>query len=308
MIAWLKANTGLHFFQLAISTVLLKEVLQLRWTQSLKKMKLPIVFLVFLAVHVCGGARILFMGVLGSVSHKRFYMPIAESLAERGHDITVVSSFAPVGKPVKNIREIVVDLSDLLESYDYFEIHNFRGLINIFAMHYIFGDVMVNIYDRLIQNQEFRQLQHNEKFDLVVVDGVFNEFSLPIADSFKVPIITVGPIIDIMVTNMGTPRHFASYPYIWTDHSDQMSYRQRLSNTISSILGQVAREYFIVNPLNSKIQKDFPQMRTIQEVEKDISLCIVNSNPAYNFIRPLPPTVIEVNGLHMKLPKPLPSV
>ena len=271
-------------------------------------MKLPIVLLVFIVVHVCGGARILFMGILGTVSHKRFYMPMAESLAERGHNVTVVSRFAPAGEPIENIREIVVDLSVLYGSVDYFNVRSFRGIISIVPIYITFGRKMQNIYDILMQHQEFRLLLQNEKFDLVVVDACINEFIYPIADTWKVPIVTVSPIIENMVVNMGTPRHLASFPGLWSEGSDRMSFRERLSNTIGTMISVVARKYFILHALNSKIQKDFPHMRTIQEVEKDISLCIVNSNPAYNFLRPLPPTVIEVTGIHIKPPKPLPSV
>ena len=60
-------------------------------------------------------------------------------------------------------------------------------------------------YDSLINNQEFRQMVGNERFDLITVDGTLNEFSLPIADLWKVPIITVSPLMGPLAVALGTP-------------------------------------------------------------------------------------------------------
>lgn len=271
-------------------------------------MKLLTVFLVYLAAHACSGARILFMGAIGTVSHKRFYMPIAEGLAERGHNVTVVSPFTPKGKPIENIREIVVD--DMIESasVDYFYMRKFRGILLLVAKHWIIGEVELDAYEKLMRNQKFRQLQRDEKFDLIVADVIFNEFSLPIIDSWQVPIVGVSPTHGHALNTLGSPRQIASFPSLWTDYNDQMSYSQRFIHTIGTIVALLTRDLFILNPLNSKIRKDFPEMRTIQEIEKDISLCLINSNPSYSWPRPFPPYIIEVNAMYIEHRKPLSSV
>jgi len=106
---------------------------------------------------------------------------------------------------------------------------------------------------------------------------------------------------------MGVPYHTASHPSTWTAFDNQMTFSQRLLNTLELTLALAARKLFIINPLNSRIRKDFPEARTIQEVERDVSLLIITGHPTLNFVRPLPPTVIELSHTHIKPIKPLPA-
>ena len=53
----------------------------------------------------CFSERILFLTPVGSKSHKFAFMPIAEELASRGHQVTVVSPYK-ASKSITNIREI----------------------------------------------------------------------------------------------------------------------------------------------------------------------------------------------------------
>ena len=279
-------------------------------------MQLSSVFLVFLALYSCDGARILVIGPFGSASHKFFYMPIAEGLAEKGHHVTVVTSFPPKEKK-ENIREIVLGdaAGSPVNELNFFQMRKTLKLFGVIPTipfrFWFLGGVIQKIYENLVSNQEFQQLQREEKFDIVLVDAVLNDFCLPVVDQWKVPIIQLSPAIGPpwVLKNMGVPYHLASYPFSWNIQTDQMTFYQRLLNTLEVLLVTAARETLLLNPLNSRIQKDYPGARTIQEIEKEISLCIVNSHPALNFVRPLPPTVIEVSGMQIKpKPKPLPTV
>ena len=274
-------------------------------------MKLSSLFLVFLALYSCDGARILLLGPFGSASHKTFYMPIVEGLAEKGHHVTVVSSF-PAKKKTENVREIVLGdaAPSPVDEVDFFQMRKAQGLVGIMPRFWILGGVWKEIYENFMKNKEYKQLEREEKFDLILIDAIFNDFCLPIADQWKVPIISVNPSLgpSWILHNFGVPHHLASFPAPWSSHSDEMTFSQRVFNTLEVLLIIAARETLLLNPLNSMLQKDYPGARTIQEVEKEISLCIVTSHPTLNFVRPLPPTVIEVSGIHIKPPKPLPTV
>ena len=276
------------------------------WWSYSTIMKLVIVFLVLFALYCCDGARILVLAPFGTLSHKLVYMPLMEALAEKGHSITVVSSFV-AKKKVENIREVFVRSVEV-EDVDFFLIRKFQFTAGIIPRLWITGDIISSVYDNLLDNQEFRQLQSNEQFDLVVVVALFNDFCLSIADLWKVPIVTISPSVGPpwILNNMGVPHHLASNPTVYTDYDNRMTFSQRLANTLELIVLTAARNALIINPLNSKLRRDFSEIRTIQEVEKNISLCIVVSHPTLNYPRPLPPTVIEVTGLHIKPPKPLP--
>jgi len=270
-------------------------------------MKLNFVLSFVCILYSCDAARILVLGPIGTYSHKLIYMPIVQGLAEKGHNVTVISPFPPKTK-VENVREIIVENVDD-SSIDFFMVRNFKGIFSVAPRLWVFGTLLSIAYDKLMGNEEFRQILHSEQFDLILIDAIFNDFCLPLADQWKAPIITVSASIGPpwVVENMGVPHNFASYPSGWTSYDNEMNLIQRCLNTLEAVLTANFRDLFILNPLNSKIRKTFPQARTIQEVEKDISLCIVNSHPVFNWQRPMPPTVIEVSGLHIKPPKPLPS-
>jgi len=136
-------------------------------------------------------ANILVLYSTCAKSHKISVMPILEELAERGHQINVVSPFSP-SKKVKNINEIVLPLMDIIDSK---EKKNFdmkdQGPTLVFTM-------MINqmtratrvAYDYLMNNQEFLQIIKDRKVDLIIYYALFNDFSAIIAHHLKVPYIT----------------------------------------------------------------------------------------------------------------------
>ena len=69
---------------------------------------------------VCHAERILFLAPVATKSHKYAFMPILEALAERGHQVTLVSPFESK-KQVKNIREIVVEDFYNDRDFDWFD-------------------------------------------------------------------------------------------------------------------------------------------------------------------------------------------
>lgn len=58
--------------------------------------------------------------------------------------------------------------------------------------------------------------------------------------------------------------------------------------------------------VTAKLQKKLPI--NLDELEKTTSLALINSHPAFDAAQPLPPNIIEVAGLQIKEPKPLPKV
>lgn len=44
------------------------------------------------------------------------------------------------------------------------------------------------------------------------------------------------------------------------------------------------------------------------DLEKSLTLAMINTNPAVDFPEPLPPNIIPVGGLQIEIPKSLPNV
>lgn len=60
--------------------------------------------------------------------------------------------------------------------------------------------------------------------------------------------------------------------------------------------------------LDQVIRKDFPDARSIEQIERDAKLCLTNIHPVTAWVRSLPPNVIAVGAMHVRPPKPLPDV
>lgn len=71
--------------------------------------KVHIALFLFIFASSCGAYRILCFFPTTSKSAIIFVQPLLEALAEKGHEVTVVSQF-PHGTKVKNYRDVVVPI------------------------------------------------------------------------------------------------------------------------------------------------------------------------------------------------------
>ena len=62
------------------------------------------------------------------------------------------------------------------------------------------------------------------------------------------------------------------------------------------------------NYANYYIKEKFPSAPPIDKIVQNIEFIMVNSNEFVDYPRLLPPNVLQVGGLQMREPKPLPEV
>jgi len=72
---------------------------------------------------------------------------------------------------------------------------------------------------------------------------------------------------------------YAFVPSLMTTFSNQMSFTERLANLLTTEMFKPIRKFFLLDLLDGHIKKDFPEARSIAEVERDVALAIVNSHP-----------------------------
>ena len=254
--------------------------------------------------------RILVLAPVCSKSHKISFMPIVEALAEKGHQVTVVTPFAP-DRQKENINEIVLDRNSLEElNTDWFKIQNQNFAEKIKWTVTVFQTTMKEGYITLMNNKEFIEIVRNRAVDLVVVDAILNDFVLPIVDHLNVPYIFYSPASNVpwVLNALSVPHEYASVPVGVGDCGSQMTFMQRVKNIFSAELFFLLRKVMWFNVIEELIEKDFPNSRSILEIERDAELCILNSHPATAWARPLPQNVIPIPALHTRPAKPLPQV
>lgn len=255
--------------------------------------------------------RILVLAPVCSKSHKISFMPIAEALAEKGHQVTVVTPFPPLSDhTVKNLTEITVGNIFNDVSVDWFEIQRASTLKFLIGTMMQFRQIMKEGYDNLMKNEEFKKIIESRAADLIIVDAILNDFVLPIVDHFKVPFIFFCPSSGVhwVINAANAPQEYATVPTGLGDNHNEMTFMERLVNFLSGEVFLVLQKHFIFKMLDDYAKKDFPGSRPIAEIERDSQLCFINAHPATAWTRSLPPNVVPISALHTRPAKPLPQV
>ena len=278
---------------------------------SARRMKCFFIFFVlsFHSLVPSHAERILVLAPVCSKSHRISFMPIIEELATKGHQVTVVTPHESYFKN-ENITEMRVKNAFQDFDIDWFSMHKQSSMEALAQIVKNFRIIMKNGYEILMADSNFQEIIKSRAVDLVFVDAVLNDFTLPIIDYLNVPFIMYSPTSNApwVFAAVNVPASYASVPGGSGDNGSKMTFLERVGNLVTSELFFLIRKYYIHNFLDEIANKDFPNSRPISEIERDSSLCIINSHPATAWHRPLPPNVIEIGALHTRPAMPLPKV
>lgn len=254
-------------------------------------------------------AQILMLSPMGTRSHMYSFMPIMEALAERGHNITVVTAHAPKTKSL-NINKIVISeiVEHLEKDWQKMGPQTFSNMLNSFM------DEAVNLgkigYGIFMNNEKIREIMRNNTFELVVVDAIMNEFTFPFIDYLGVPFIfhsaSTGPPWSLAAFDVS--QEYARFPSLASEFKSQMTFFERLINMLSVEVFLTVRKVLSLRMLDELAKKDFPNARPVEEIERSAELCLTSSHPTTAYPRPLPPTFVAIGALHVRPPHPLPEV
>ena len=146
--------------------------------------------------------------------------------------------------------------------------------------------------------------------DLVIIDDSFNEYCLPIVEKLGVPFIFYSASTGYPSTwaSMGASQELATIPNRFSGFDNEMDFYQRLQNAVTVSVVQLIRNWYTIPAMDRHISADFPNTRSILDIERDASLFFISSKSATSWTRPLPPTVIPLGPLHVRAAVALPSV
>lgn len=258
-------------------------------------------------------ARIVVIYAVASKSHMFAVMPVVEELAKRGHEVTVFSPFKGIAKNVLNGREILLDetarnIEESEKNLDWFAMQK-EGASQIITFFSWVKEMTIKSSEDLFTHPEFLRIIKDRDVDLFIADGISGGPLFPVFDSINVPFIThcSSSPWPVNLQAAAAPKDYASIPTPLTEYDDQMTFFQRIFNAFSNEMLSVINTYTIVKPVDDIIKKHFPGAKTVFEVFGDASISLINSHPATNWPRSLPPTMIPIGPLHTRLPKPLPK-
>ncbi|XP_069686787.1 UDP-glucosyltransferase 2-like [Periplaneta americana] len=278
-------------------------------------MKVLAVAFCVLAVRLAEAAKILGVFSIPSISHQLVYRSLMKELHSRGHHITVLTPDPIRDSSLQNYTEIEIDLSaaytmwknrlsSLTENRD-------KGLNYIYTTANLIqlGLDVCEVELNLPEVKNF--LYQDNKFDLVMIEWILSPCFAVIGYKVGAPVIGISSIPPTIVIHdtVGNPAHPAYSPDILLSYTDRPNFIQRIHATVHYVALQFVYRFWILPSHDALVRKHFKDnsMPYIEDVVKNVSLVLVSSHFSFHYPRPIVPAMVDIGGLHLHKPKPLPK-
>nr|AEW43139.1 UDP-glycosyltransferase UGT46A3 [Helicoverpa armigera] len=274
---------------------------------------LAIIFLAIFAVHNVQPARILGLFPHTGKSHQMVFDPLLKALAERGHDVTVVSFF-PIKDPPANYTTVSLEgIAALgLETIDLAYFDNPNTILSILGVEKILkqvtefqplADLATGICSKIV---DFAPLADalKKSYDVVIVENFNSDCMLGLAHVYgiKGPFVSLSSsaLMQWVPDRMGLTDNPSYVPIVSSEFTSKMTFLQRLENTVMNMYYKVWYRYAIQLKEKAIIEKRFGRrIPDLQDFAKNMSVMLVNTFHSMNGVRPLLPGVVEVGGMHL---------
>ncbi|XP_071454150.1 UDP-glucosyltransferase 2-like [Hetaerina americana] len=253
-------------------------------------------------------AKILGMFPLSTKSHNNVFDALTMELAARGHQLTVVTPH-PIENPPANVTQI--DVSRAVTPH----FGTFRK-VSVIKVTEAFGRILnitSTVCDAVLSLPEMRKLMDPEesglRFDLMLISHFFSECFYPYAHIYNVPVVAVSPVGYFPYTagiagNVAPP---SFVPNTYLSLSNRMNFAERTVNFVSLLAINLYTQFFMYPRYEKIAREHFGDVPNVSQLHRRTSLILLNNDFTYNYPRPLTPNIIEVGGLHIKSPSPLPK-
>ncbi|XP_033229946.1 UDP-glucuronosyltransferase 2B15-like isoform X2 [Belonocnema kinseyi] len=252
-----------------------------------------------------------------SGSHFTFFKPLLEELARRGHNLTVLSY-----NPRKNNTmdtKILHNYKDVLLTDPKLITRNVVNVEKMVSNSYFINmgkffrlrELGLKYCEMTFNNTEVRELiKSDQRFDLIFMETFSTDCALGFVHRFQAPFIALSSheIMPWINDRLGNPDNPSYIPEFFKLYSGQMRFMQRVMNTLGLWWAKFIYEIAFQCPNQKLVEDTFgPEVPPLSEIAKKTSALLVNTHYSIHGSRPYVPNVIEVGGMHIGEPKPLPD-
>ncbi|XP_030081307.1 UDP-glucuronosyltransferase 2B15-like [Drosophila hydei] len=272
-------------------------------------------------LEVGAGYRILAPFFFPGKSHFMMTDAIIRELVHRGHEVTFITPFSLAKEKLgANYTEIIIpqyniwgeilstinaksalDMTDV-DTITFLKLAHQMGLGSTnFAFEQKEVQDLINAKDKV------------GKYDLLLAEQFFNEGALILGHLYQIPIITVTTFgyANYLSSLTGIINPWSYVAHGWKPYTDCMSLTERIDSVFCSLAEEVMRYFWYYSAQDEIIQKhlskQFKDLPTVKQLERNISVILLNSYMPLEAPRPTSFNMIPVGGLHIKPTKPLPS-
>ncbi|RZC32879.1 UDP-glucuronosyltransferase 2C1-like, partial [Asbolus verrucosus] len=252
--------------------------------------------------------NILVVFPMPAYSHFALGFRIAKELADKGHQVTVISPY-PQETPIKNYRDISVadnigfieDLKKQLFGMD--KVGPLDSMLFVIRMG-------TDLTDQTLKHKNVQNLLNSgETFDVVIMEHFLNDALVGIAQHFNAPLVLIAPSAASGINNylFANPAPSSYVPNIMGNFDKHMNFLQRVQNYIFNIFGDLMRELVLIPNQRDIFKKYFKTDVEMDDILYNVSLMLTNSHVSVNDAVPHVPNMIEIGGFHVYPPKKLPD-
>lgn len=270
-------------------------------------------YFIFTVSYNVESARILGLFPHVGKSHFMVYHPLLKRLAERGHQVTVVSFF-PTQNPPDNYNDVSlagiakpgvesVDLSYFENPNKWLRLLSLDKIVSQILEFNDLADLALGVCSKLVK---FQPLAHalKKNYDLVLVEYFNSDCVLGLAHFYglKAPFIALSSCVLMQWSphRIGLPSNPAYVPMENAYYTSKMTFRQRVENVLLTEYYKVWYRYAIQLKEQAMIEKQFgKKIVDLEDLGKNVSMMLVNVFHSLNGVQPLLPGVVEVGGMHL---------
>ncbi|XP_066990896.2 UDP-glycosyltransferase UGT5 isoform X1 [Anabrus simplex] len=233
---------------------------------------------------------------------------LMKGLAAKGHDVYVASHF-PQKNKIPNYTDINLNGS-LPEVVNNFTVDFVRYLRPRELMNFLRYLNLEGCKASLNHPAMKDLMKSNDTFDVLITGFLGGDCWIALAHKWKIPIISViststSPWVNDRLMNPDNPSYIPNY---FLSYTSEMNFKQRLINTIYYAITKWGQYYLSELPIDLLLRQHFgDDIPPVSELKKNTSLVLINSHFSIHRSRPTVPAYVEVAGLHIATPKPLPE-
>jgi len=252
-----------------------------------------------------GAANILAVQSVAGKSHWNMMRAVLRSLTDRGHTVTVFTPFLDGDRPgytevdvsEKALVFLAMDAKFLIESFTSMR-KTMPSMVNFTRMScdMFYGDQrMVDILDGAVAR----------KFDLFITEGAASECVAYAATVLHVPMVYIVPFPIVTYLERPLTGHApnpASTGHLLSSHGTPKTFAERFVNVMLTVYCSALKWY-----AERQFRLADPRPYDSADLVKP-SLIFSNTHFIMEPARSLTPDVVQIGGIHLEAPKPIPKV
>ncbi|XP_013116689.2 UDP-glycosyltransferase UGT4 [Stomoxys calcitrans] len=248
-----------------------------------------------------------------SPSHLVIQMAVAKVMAERNHNVTVVSSLPLKSEwlhPSMTCIQFDAGFKDMAGAITATQASGIERLRKSFTLMYHVTQMMGEI----LEDAKIQELMFNpgNKFDLMIFGYIYADFFFGLAEHFDCPVALVWPNIPVspIMHLIGNPMEMTYAPLSLMNpvpYGESGGFLFRVKNLFAALmeLTMVNINYFTIKDIYSK---HFHHYAPLEKAKQRASMVLFSHHFSEKPARALVPAMIEIGGIHLnEEPKPLPK-